>query len=396
MNASTPSASLLLTCHHCGAAYQRPVLAPGEWAKCERCDRVLETYSVFTPRAWLAVILATLVIFTLANAYPVATLLISGKGQTASFFDAIVITWESGYPEVAVVAFATGFLLPAVQLLLLLWVFFALSLGRLPLFFDRLTALIDLLKPWCMVPVFLMGILVSVVKLVGLASLVPGVGLFATAVSAIFITALTRLSAHKILCLAHDLGLPVVHEPLPKAPSPTLFNRTWALILAAAILYIPANLLPIMQINSIAGNSAHTIMGGVIELVGMGSYSIAAVVFIASVVVPLFKLVCLAVLVYLAQQRATHALRTRTHLYEVVEFIGQWSMLDVFVVILLSALGRFGALLTIDPGAGAVAFAGVVILTMLAALGFDPRLAWRRAGHRRHLYPESAKIAPVA
>ena len=151
-----------------------------------------------------------------------------------------------------------------------------------------------------------------------------------------------------------------------------------------------------MQINSIAGNSSHTIMGGVIELVGMGSYSIAAVVFIASVVVPLFKLVCLAVLVYLAQQRATHALRTRTHLYEVVEFIGQWSMLDVFVVILLSALGRFGALLTIDPGAGAVAFAGVVILTMLAALGFDPRLAWRRAGHRRHLYPESAKIAPVA
>ena len=112
MNASTPSASLLLTCHHCGAAYQRPVLAPGEWAKCERCDHVLETYSVFTPRAWLAVILATLVIFTLANAYPVATLLISGKGQTASFFDAIVITWESGYPEVAVVAFATGFLLP--------------------------------------------------------------------------------------------------------------------------------------------------------------------------------------------------------------------------------------------------------------------------------------------
>ncbi len=387
------SGPLLLSCHHCGAVYQRPVLAPGEWAQCERCDHVLETYSVFSPHAWLAVLLAAMVSFALANAYPVATLLISGKAQAASFFDAIVITWESGYPEVAIVAFAAGFLLPVVQLLLLLWVFTALALGRLPLFFEHAIATIDLLKPWCMVPVFLMGVLVSVVKLVGLASLIPGIGLFATASSAIFVTALTRLSAHKIRCMAHDLGLPAHWEALPKAPSPALFNRTWALIAAAALLYLPANLLPIMKIDSIAGNSAHTILGGVIELIGMGSYSIAAVVFIASVVVPLFKLLCLAVLVYLAQQRATHALRTRTHLYEVVEFIGQWSMLDVFVVILLSALGRFGALLTIEPGGGAAAFAGVVILTMLAALGFDPRLAWRRAGHRRHFSSESAKMA---
>jgi paraquat-inducible protein A len=386
------SSSLMLSCHHCGAAYQRPVLEAGQWAQCERCDHVLETYSVFTPRAWLAVIVATLLCFALANVYPIATLLISGQSQAASFFDAIVITWQAGYPEVAVVTFAAGFLLPFVQLLLLLWVFSALSLGRLPVFFDELITLIDVLKPWCMVPVFLMGVLVSVVKLVGLASLVPGVGLFATAISALFVTALTRLSAQKIRCLAHDIGLPAPFEPLPKAPSPTSFQRTWALLLAAVLLYIPANLLPIMQINSIAGNSAHTILGGVLELVSMGSYSIAAVVFIASVVVPLFKLVCLAVLVYLAQLRATGALRTRTHLYEMVEFIGQWSMLDVFVVILLSALGRFGNLLTIEPGGGAVAFAGVVIVTMLAALGFDPRLAWRRAGHRRHLVPQPTNI----
>lgn len=386
------SPGLLLACHHCGAAYQRPVLEPGQWAQCERCDHVLETYSTFTPGAWLAVIVAALLCFALANAYPIATLLISGQSQAASFFDAIIITWQAGYPEVAVVSFAAGFLLPFIQLLLLFWVFLALSLGRLPLRFEELISLIDTLKPWCMVPVFLMGILVSVVKLVGLASLVAGVGLFATAASAIFVTGLTRLSAQKIRCLAHDIGLPAPFEALPKAPSPALFSRTWALIVAAALLYIPANLLPIMQINSIAGNSAHTILGGVIELVSMGSYSIAAVVFIASVIVPLFKLICLAVLVYLAQRRALGGLRTRTHLYEVVEFIGQWSMLDVFVVILLSALGRFGALLTIDPGGGAAAFAGVVILTMLAALGFDPRLAWRRAGHRRHFLSESAKM----
>ena len=88
---------------------------------------------------------------------------------------------------------------------------------------------------------------------------------------------------------------------------------------------------------------------------------------------PSFKLICLATLVWLAQQKNGQALRSRTQLYGVVEFIGQWSMLDVFVVILLSALGRFGALLSIQPGAGAVAFGAVVVLTMLAAISFDPR-----------------------
>ena len=390
------SGSLLLGCHHCGAAYQRPVLSPGEWAHCERCESVLDTHAAFTPHAWLAVILAAIVSFIVANAFPVVTIFISGKAQAASFFDSIIITWQAGYPAVAVVVFAVGFLFPTVHLLLLFYILTALSLGRLPPAFDALTRWVDRIKPWCMVPVFLMGVLVSVVKLIGLASLVLGLGLFATAASAIFVTALTRLSAFRLRCLAYDAGFSVKQVILPKAPSPAQLNRTWALIAAAALLYFPANLLPIMQINSIAGSSAHTILGGVVELVSLGSYGIAAVVFIASVVVPLFKLICLSVLVYLTQKRVPTGLRTRTHLYEIVEFIGQWSMLDVFVVILLSALGRFGTLLTIDPGGGAAAFAGVVILTMLAALGFDPRLAWRRAGHRRYFAPEPTNIATIS
>ena len=137
-----------------------------------------------------------------------------------------------------------------------------------------------------------------------------------------------------------------------------------------------------MNISSIGGSSSHTIMGGVVELWQLGSWDIALIVFIASVAVPLFKLIALAILVLMAQRGMTGQLKARTHLYHIVEFIGQWSMLDVFVVILLSALGRFGSLLDIEPGLGAAAFGGVVIMTMLAALGFDPRLAWRRAGHR--------------
>ncbi len=374
-----------LTCHHCGVAYQRPVLAPGEWATCFRCGATLETYAVFSASAWLAVLIATVISFALANAFPVATLYVQGAGQAASFIDAVVITWNVGYPEVALITFAAGFFLPVCQLALLIWIFSALAFGRLPLFFETVVHWVDRLKPWCMVPVFLMGVLVAVVKLAGLASLTPGIGLFATATSAILITALTRLSSEKIRAMAHDLDLPALSSPVLKPPSPTILMRTWALMLGAAILYIPANMLPIMKVSSMGSDSAHTIMGGVIELVHMGSWDIALVVFIASVVVPLFKLVALGMLVFLAQQKTGIKLRERTHLYVIVEFIGQWSMLDVFVVILLCALGHFGSLLSIEPGGGAAAFGGVVILTMIAAMGFDPRLAWRLAGHRKHL-----------
>ena len=382
---TVPSAQMSLVCHQCGAAYTRPVLEPDQWAQCVRCGSVLESYALFTPAAWLAIVLASIFSLGFANAYPVATLFLQGQGQAATFFDAVGVAWQEGYPEVSVITFAAGFLLPIFHLCVLIWVLGPLALGRMPLFFEPAIKLLDHLKPWCMVPVFLVGILVSVVKLAGLASLVMGVGLFATALAAVLITSLARLSSGKLRSMAHDMGLPAHRPPRPKPPSPAQISRVWALISAAVILYVPANLLPIMKIDSIGGASAHTIVGGVIELWQMGSWDIALVVFIASVVVPVFKLISLSVLVFLTQRGVGQGLRTRTQLYRAVEFIGQWSMLDVFVVILLSALGRFGALLSIEPGSGAVAFGAVVILTMLAAMSFDPRLAWRRAGHRLHV-----------
>lgn len=380
---------LSLTCHQCGASYSRPVLEPDQWAQCVRCGSVLESYAVFTAGAWLAIVLAAFLSLSFANAYPVATLFLQGQGQAATFFDAVAVSWQEGYPEVAVITFAAGFLLPVFHLSLLVWVLGPLAFGRLPLFFEPAIRLLDHLKPWCMVPVFLVGILVSVVKLAGLASLVAGIGLFATAMAAVLITSLGRINATKLRSMAHDSGLLIQHLGKPKPPSPVSISRAWALIFAAIILYIPANLLPIMKIDSFGGNSAHTIVGGVIELWQMGSWDIALVVFIASVVVPVFKLISLSVLVLLTQRSVNQGLRTRTQLYRAVEFIGQWSMLDIFVVILLSALGRFGALLSIEPGSGAVAFGAVVILTMLAAMSFDPRLAWRRAGHRLHVLSRS-------
>lgn len=352
---------------------------------CMRCDETLETYSLFTASAWLAVVLATLVIFALANMFPIATLSVQGISQSTTFLGAVLTSWADGYPEVAVLSGLVGFGLPLLQLALLGFVLGCMILGRVQGYFEWALKCLEWVKPWCMVPVFLLGALVAVVKLVDLASLHIGIGLFATAVTTVFMTSLARLTPRKLRFMAYDAGLPVASPEVEPAPSPACLPRAWALLLSAAIMYVPANALPIMTIAAINGTSGHTILGGVIELAQMGSWDIAAVVFIASVFVPILKIVLLGVLLWLTQQKKSWDLKRRTHLYGLVEFIGQWSMLDVFVVILLAALGKFGSLLSIVPGPGAVAFGSVVVLTMISAMSFDPRLAWRWAGHRRNV-----------
>ena len=152
--------------------------------------------------------------------------------------------------------------------------------------------------------------------------------------------------------------------------------RTWALLITAAILYIPANLLPIMTVNSLGQGDPSTIMSGVIQLVQHGMIPIAAVVFIASILVPTFKLVGIALLLFSVQRRQPLSARQRIVMYRFIEFIGRWSMLDIFVIAILVAVVNFGRLASIEANLGAIAFASVVILTMLAAVTFDPRLIW--------------------
>ena len=157
---------------------------------------------------------------------------------------------------------------------------------------------------------------------------------------------------------------------------PDSVGRTWAFLIAAYILYVPANVMPIMYTSSLFGAQADTIMSGVIYLWTSGSWHLALVVFIASILVPSAKLLALTLLVVSVQRRSTWEPMQRTKLYRVVEFVGRWSMLDIFVVAILVALVHFQSLATIEAGFGAVAFGAVVVLTMLAAMEFDPRLIW--------------------
>ncbi|MDF3931936.1 paraquat-inducible protein A [Pseudomonas citronellolis] len=160
------------------------------------------------------------------------------------------------------------------------------------------------------------------------------------------------------------------------ARRPNSIVRTWALLLTAAILYIPANLLPIMTVNFLGSGTPATIMEGVVELIHADMIPVAAVVFIASILVPTFKLVGIALLLYSVQRHQPLSARQRILMYRFIEWIGRWSMLDIFVIAILVTLVNFGNLASIEADLGAAAFASVVVLTMLAAVTFDPRLIW--------------------
>jgi paraquat-inducible protein A len=157
---------------------------------------------------------------------------------------------------------------------------------------------------------------------------------------------------------------------------PNSIVRTWALVIAALIFYVPANVLPITKVTSLGATQSDTIMSGVIYFINSGMWPIALVIFVASVFVPVLKLLILLFLVISVQRRSQWRPKDRTRLYRITEAIGRWSMTDIFVVTILVALVHLGALANIEAQAGAVFFAAVVVITMLAAMSFDPRLIW--------------------
>lgn len=185
------------------------------------------------------------------------------------------------------------------------------------------------------------------------------------------------------------LGAPTQPAHCPRCAAtlrsrkPNSLSRTWALLIAAYILYIPANVLPIMNTNTLLASQDDTIMSGVIFLWTSGSWPLALLVFFASVTVPGLKLIAMTVLVVSAQRRSKWQPMQRLRLYRLVEFIGRWSMLDIYVVTILVALVQLQSLAAIRPGPAAVAFGAVVVLTMSAAITFDPRSIWDPVGDKR-------------
>ncbi len=269
------------------------------------------------------------------------------------------------------------------------------------------------LKPWGMMEVYMVGILISMVKLVKMATIIPGLAAVAfLALICLLTAAMAGLNpdhiwrrlpprtgslppnvpadlpedTHYIACHTCDM---VCRQPAgthdsvcPRCGSSLHFRktdslrRTWALIMAAIILYFPANILPITRLNTLGQEQADTIMSGVIYFMFSGSWHIALVIFVASVVVPLMKIFTLIYLLVSVWKRSSFRPEDRTRLYRITEAVGRWSMVDIYVVTILVAMVKMGHLASIEAGPGAIFFAGVVVITMFAAESFDPRLIW--------------------
>lgn len=190
------------------------------------------------------------------------------------------------------------------------------------------------------------------------------------------------------LCSCHVCELVVkrqrfsVEEQCPRCGTtlhfrkPRSVQRCWALLISAYVLYIPSNLLVMMETGSLISYRKDTIMSGILHLWKTGNLLVASIVFIASIVIPLLKLISLSWLLLSVQRRSRLHPKERTRLYRVIELVGRWSMLDVYVVTLLAALVQLGSMAMVKAGPAAIAFGAVVILTMFASMQFDPRLIW--------------------
>jgi paraquat-inducible protein A len=212
-----------------------------------------------------------------------------------------------------------------------------------------------------------LALIVALIKISGLARVSVGIGGYAAGATVVLLAVLGQTIDGQVR--ERDAPAQDAAAPLDRS-----VQRTWALIAAAAICYLPANLLPVMLSSSLAASQEDTIMSGVVYLFESGTWPLGLIVLIASVLIPIGKLFALGYLLIARNRGPAQALRERVRLLRVVEIIGRWSMLDVFVVAFVAALMQLEPLLSARPGPGVPFFAAVVVLTMLAAMSFDRRL----------------------
>lgn len=403
--------SELAECHDCGLLQRLATAADAPHGQaCRRCHA-----SFGHGRRGLATafpLLATgLVLFALAQSFPVMGIALEGLSQQARIESGPVGLFDHGLSPLALLVLVTSILAPLFRLLANFYVLGRLHLGRRPAHLAIVFRLSERLRAWSMLDVLLLGTLIAFTKLHDLAPTEAGVGLWALALLVLLLavqdslldrqgvwsalpsaapaTAIddVRHGAGCLVCglfnaVAEDAARP---ERCARCRArlfrrkPDSIARTWALVLAGVILYLPANVYPALTVISFGRGEPSTILGGVIELTTGEDWPLALLIFTASVAVPVLKLVGLAALLLSTQFGLNSHRLDRTRLYRLIEFIGRWSMIDVFVAALLTALVTLGRVATIEPGPGILAFGAVVVVTMLAAESFDPRLIWDAA-----------------
>lgn len=399
----------LIVCEYCDSVYRRIRVPPGKNAYCPTCSSLLYRGGHTNVDSWLALTVAAAILFLIANLSPIIRVSIQGLHNQASLWQFAMSLAQGAATPIALPAAVALIVAPFLQITLLFWVLIHARFGRRAPGFATAMRGLHLIRPWSMTEVGLLGILVADIKLSGYLDVEPGIGVVAMTGLMILLILISGHDTHRLwhaftppsedsepddLAAARRLGVigcpscGLVCED-PHGPArcprcggalyrrrPNALARGWAFLLAGMIFYVPANVLPVMYTSLFGSGRDSTILHGVVEFWSSGSYGVALVIFTASVAVPCLKFLALGVLFHTAGHGDRRSRRGRTRLYRMVELIGYWSMLDVLVVAVVTALVRFHGLSNAEPRVGIFFFGMVVIFTMLSAMSFDPRLIW--------------------
>lgn len=417
-DAGAPTPAHLRECHDCGLVQVLPSMPPGARATCPRCDAVLRQTRRDPFNLPLALNLTALVLLAVGSTLRIMTVSSSGQQHDANLLSGPLGFESYGMWAVALVVAITTIGIPVLRLGCMVAVLLAIRLPAPPPITRSVFAFAEYLRPWSMVEIYLLGAFVAYVKLGDLVYVETGIALYALGALTVTMVAADvmldpqavwdRLDAIPGLAPdrarsagtmgmptwrmgCHTCGLVTRGRDGSSCPRcgftlrhrrPRAITRAWALSIASLLLYIPANTYPVLTVVRLGNGTPSTILGGVHELLMAGMWPLALLVFVASVAVPIVKIAALAVLLITTQMRTAWRVKERTRMYRAVEFVGRWSMIDIFMVSLLVGLVQLGSISVVRPGAGATAFAAVVIMTMFAATCFDPRLMWDAAEER--------------
>jgi paraquat-inducible protein A len=424
----------IIACPGCDLLLEDSGIPQGMSAFCPRCGCRLYSSLEASVDKTLAISITGLILYFPAVLLPLITLDTLGLKGAGSILDSMLVLFESGFYFVAVMVFLTALFFPFMRFFLMFIVSFLLKFRIRCRCLHILLRTYMHIEEWGMPEVYMISVLVTIIKMYHMASIEYDMGFFCFTL--FMLTAViqsicfdrrrfweivesegmavsgkkSRLACcleylkkkgrirkpvfamaagialchdcHGLSCLRESGGRIAEKAACFRCGAPLHFRKpasmeyTLAFLLTAIILFFPANLMPMMKVDYLGVAQYSTIMDGIIYFFEEGSYGIGAVILIASILVPMFKIVGIIMILCSIHFRWHSWLRHKAMMFRFIEFVGRWSMLDVFVVALLQAIVNFGFLTSIEAASGATYFSGVVVMTMFAAISFDPRLLW--------------------
>jgi paraquat-inducible protein A len=416
-------------CARCGLISALPEAERDHVAVCPRCHHALWRQREHPFEFAIACGLSGVIFYCLAVGAPFLEITALGRAQLAVIESGPEQLLQQGLGLVGLLVLAVTVIFPGIKLVLMLVTLIGLRSGLLavtllkPLFrwYGHVT-------PWAMIDVYLLGFLVAYTKLSGLAQVHLDTALYALIGLMVSLAAAdAALDSEAVWRALDQTGTPAAPVALPPPAGARLIGchccaqvnvaepgtrcrrcnavlhprktnsitRSWALLLAAVLLYIPSNINPIMIYTQLGVSTPYTIMTGIIELIDSHLLPMALLVFFASITIPLAKLVTLGYLLIQTQIGSRKHLLGRTWAFNAILFIGRWSMIDVFMISILVALLRFGEFTNVQAQIGIMCFAGVVVLTMFAVDGFDPKLMWDALEQETHAAADDRQAAGI-